>query len=391
MTKKNPKYNGLHVFKPNLNALRCGDVFLTRNAETTSKRDKLISDVIAMATRGHFSHALMCTAPPTLIEAIGDGVSNITVQICFAHDLKNVRVLRYRDNAIASAAASAAMRFFAKGYSVRAAVASIRPGSMASASDNEGIFCSALVAAAFRAGGAPEFASTNPMKVTPAKLEKSDAFTDVTTEVFVSILSPSNIEDMSALDGDRRLSPFAGQAQLLNSYYTRLSGPIGELIARHPAFASHRPTSFFECVQFIPSLCAAAKRFPQGTEEDWVRGQARLIDDFAYAFLSEGKLQAMSDAARVIDEESSRYLVEQSFRTDPDIDLDDIVGLIKATRAQIASRASVMNDPERPPGLSRTWDEWIRITEGTLEDLHRRLSVLNEVLARAFPSAGLQN
>ena len=172
------------------------------------------------------------------------------------------------------------------------------------------------------------------MKVTPAKLEKSKAFTDVTTEVFISILSPSNIEDMSALDGDRRLSPFAGQAQLLNSYYAKLSVPIGELIARHPALASYRPTTFFECVQFIPSLCAAAKRFPQGLEEDWVRERARHIDELAYGCLSEGKLRAMSDAARVIDEESSRYLVEQSFKTDPDIDLDDIVGLIRGnTRA----------------------------------------------------------
>lgn len=54
----------------------------------------------------------LSTAPQTLTEAIGDGISNTNAQNCFIHDLKHSRVLGYSDPAIASAATSAAMLFF---------------------------------------------------------------------------------------------------------------------------------------------------------------------------------------------------------------------------------------------------------------------------------------
>jgi hypothetical protein len=73
MTKRNPKYDHRYVLKPNLSALRPGDVFLTRNAESTSKKSKFQSDLIAVTTGGRFSHALICTVPPTLVEAIRNG------------------------------------------------------------------------------------------------------------------------------------------------------------------------------------------------------------------------------------------------------------------------------------------------------------------------------
>jgi hypothetical protein len=128
MIERNPEYDGLYVFKPNLAELQSGDIILTRNAETTSFKGKAQSDAIARATGGNFSHALLCSIPPTLIEAIGDGVSNVSAQICFVHDLQHVRVLRYPDQTIARAAGSAALKFVGQGYSVRNAIRSIFPG-----------------------------------------------------------------------------------------------------------------------------------------------------------------------------------------------------------------------------------------------------------------------
>ena len=125
MVERNPKYDGLHVLRLDLSRLNSGDVLLTRNVETASFIGKFVSDRIAKATRGNFSHALLCTRPPTLIEAIGHGVSNISGQICFAHDLKNVRLLRYHDSAIAGEAGSAALSFLGRKYSVYAALRSI--------------------------------------------------------------------------------------------------------------------------------------------------------------------------------------------------------------------------------------------------------------------------
>jgi hypothetical protein len=384
MTEKNPRYDGLHVFKPDLTKLRPGDVILTRNAEARSFKGKGMSDAIATATRGKFSHALICTAAPILIEAISGGVSNISAQNCFVHDLKHVRVLRYPNQAVARAAASEAFKFFGKEYSVRAAVRSVLPGVPISGLGDDKTFCSALVAAVYRAAGAPEFASINPMKTTPATLEKSGHFADVTSDVFVRILSPNNIEEMSALDGDRAVSPLAGQSKLLNSYYAKLSIPIGEFFAQNPTLLIKKPTSFFECLSFINSVSMAVNQLPRHAEADSVREQVRFIDDLAFELLSNGKWQAMLRAAQAIDEKSMQYSLEESFKAKADVNLRDTLGMIKATRDQIASRSSILSDPV---GQSRVWDEWVRTTRETIAELNNRLNILNEVLARVFPSA----
>ncbi|WP_338702080.1 YiiX/YebB-like N1pC/P60 family cysteine hydrolase (plasmid) [Bradyrhizobium sp. 26S5] len=384
MKEKNPRYNGLWVFKPDLTKLRPGDVILTRNAEASSFKGKRRSDIIAKVTRGKFSHALICTALPTLIEALADGVSNISAQNCFVHDLKHVRVLRYPNQAIARAAASEAFKFFGKEYSVQAALRSVLPGVPISDSGDDKTFCSALVAAVYRVAGAPEFASIHPMKTTPATLEKSAHFADVTSDVFVSVLSPSNIEEMSALDGDRAVSPMAGQSKLLNSYYAKLSVPIDEFFAQYPTLTLKKPTSFFECLPFINSACIAANRLPDHPEANKAREQVRFIDDLAFELLLEGKWQAMMKAAQAIDDEGMRYSLEESFKADPDVNLADTLGMIKATQDQIVSRSSILIDPV---GQSHVWDEWVRMTHEAVSELNTRLNVLNEVLERVFPSA----
>jgi uncharacterized protein YycO len=386
MAEKNPRYNGLYVFKLDLNKLQRGDVILTRNAESSSFKGKAVSDTIALMSRGNFSHALICTAVPTLIEALDGGVCNINAQSCFVHDLKHIRVLRYANASIASRAASAAMLFFAKGYSIRAAVASVVPSLAVPQAHDDRTFCSALVAAAYRAAGAPEFLAIDPMRTTPATLQKAPYLADVTSDVCKRILSPENIEEMSALDGDRMPSPMAGQAALLSGYYAKLAVPIDELMAEHPTLTEHRPNSFFECLQFISALCVAMSRFPDNEETYPVKEKAKRIDALAYALLTEGKWQAMQEAAQARDEESIQYTLSESFKRKPDINLEDTLGMIRASREQIISRASILDDPDRPLGYSRAWDEWDRHTRDSLPYFERRLAALNEALARAFPS-----
>src|SRR5262245_20654569 len=80
MVERNPKYDGLHVYKIDIGKLLPGDVLLTRNVETASSKGKLQARAIMKATRGSFSHAMLCTVPPTFIEAIGQGVSNVSAQ-----------------------------------------------------------------------------------------------------------------------------------------------------------------------------------------------------------------------------------------------------------------------------------------------------------------------
>src|SRR5262249_5765908 len=129
MIARNPKYDGLHVYKIDVSKIRAGDVLLTRNVETSSTKGRLQSSAIMRATRGSFSHALLCTVPPTFIEAIGHGVSNLSVLTCFAHDLKNVRLLRYHDASIAAKAGSEALPLVGQKYSIKKAVRSILPSA----------------------------------------------------------------------------------------------------------------------------------------------------------------------------------------------------------------------------------------------------------------------
>lgn len=387
MTEKNPRYNGLHVYVFDANELQRGDVVLTRNAESTSSKGKAVSDAIAAGSGGDFSHALLCTTPPTLIEAVDAGVSNINSHNCFIHDLKHVRVLRYPNAAIASAAASAAMMSFAKAYSVRAAISSIVPGVHLDQTHDDRTFCSALVAASFRAAGAPEFQTIRPMKTTPASLQKSAHFEDVTTDVLKRVPSFENVEDMSALDGDRMPSPMAGQAKLLFGYYSALLAPIDELMAAYPGLLSFRPTSFFQCLDMIGALCFEVDKLPDTFEAHDLRQRTKAIDELAYKLLSEGKWQAMQTAAEAVDNKSMHYTLEESFKPDPDIDLEGTLGFIRQTRDQIRSRTSILDDPGRPPGYSLVWDEWIRLTHVSLQYFEKRSSVLTEALGRAYPNA----
>jgi hypothetical protein len=137
---------------------------------------------------------------------------------------------------------------------------------------------------------------------------------------------------------------------------------------------------------FISALCAAIDRLPQGAETDKARARIKSIDGLAFDLLSEGKLRAMLGAARAIDETSMQYSLTESFKPDPDVNLTDTLGLIRGTRAQIASRSSILNDPTHLVGQSQAWDEWVNITEETVRDLNTRLALLNEVRARVFPS-----
>lgn len=386
MTERNPRYDNLQVFKPNLQNLMSGDVFLTRNAESTSFKRKAQSGAIANATGGNFSHALLCTTPPSLIEAIGDGVSQITLQRCFAHDLKNIRVLRYFDQQVAKTAGGMALRFLGQGYSVRGAIRSIMPATAELEMPSDQTFCSALVATAFRAAGAPEFATINPSKMTPASLEMSECFADVTPDAFLKILAPRNIEEMSALDGDRLPSPLGGQTKLFNSYYATLAPLINAFLDQYPGFPSQPPLSLIDCIDFIITTLAVCQRLPRSGEVERAIRELKVIDEVAFNLLAEGKWQEMQKAAQARDDASHHNLIAQSFMAKPDISLADLEGIIRATEFQIVSRSSILNDTARPLGASRAWDEWVNIAQEVIASLTNRLTILNEVKRRVFPT-----
>jgi hypothetical protein len=167
VVERNSRYDGVYVFKLLLSKLLPGDIILTRNREASGFKGRRQSDIIAKATRGNFSHAMICTTLPTAVEALGDGVATLSLTNTFCHTLENLRVLRYPDRTLARAAASKAMMFLGQGYSVRDAVLSVMPGTTQPQRVSEGTFCSALVATAFCATEAPEFVGVEPLRRHP--------------------------------------------------------------------------------------------------------------------------------------------------------------------------------------------------------------------------------
>jgi uncharacterized protein YycO len=383
MVERNPKYDGLYVYVIEVSKLMPGDVLLTRSAEASSMKDRFQSNAIARVTGGNYSHAMLCTVPPTLIEALGPGVSNVTAQRCFIHNLKNIRVLRYPDTAVAKSAGSYALPLLGQHYSIKKAVQSILPTTKLANLSDDKLFCSALVAAAYRKAGAKEFENIDPMRVTPATLEKSNYFTDVTAEVFVRVLSPNNIEEMSALDGDRQPSPMDNQTQLFQEFSGILLPMIREFIETTPELASKPgPTAFLDCVYFIETARRFCEEMPASQE---ARNKIVEIDEAAYAILADGRLEKMHAEATTHDENSVRYTIEQSFMPNPDIDLGATRALIITTRKQIASRSA---SPQRKE-TSRVGIKWREISDEVVNVLKRRLLGLEESFQRAFPGEPL--
>ena len=383
MVERNPKYDGRYVYVIDVSKLKPGDVLLTRNAEASSMKAGFQSSAIAKATRGTYSHAMLCTVPPTFIEAVGHGVSNVSAQRCFVHDLKNVRVLRYTDAAIAKNAVSYALPYLGQHYSIKKAVRSILPEEKLSKVGDDKLFCSALVAAAYRKAGAKELEKIDPMKVTPATLEKAKYFTNVTEDVFVQILSPSNIEEMSALDGDRQSSPMEQEVYLFQEFGGILLPKVHEFIKTTPEITFKLvPTTFLECVPFIE----AARRFCEDRPAyQEARKKIAEIDDAAYSLLADGRFEKIRADAITHDEAEIRYTIEQSLLPKPNINCRETRALIAATKQQIASRSG----KPRRPDISRVAKKWQVLSDEAVECLKRRLIALEESFQRGFPGEQL--
>lgn len=382
MVERNPAYDGVNVFVVRQDALQPGDVFLTKNVNTTSKKGRLQSGTIATATRGAFSHALICTVPPNLLEAIGDGVSNISTQICFAHDLKFVKVLRYHNPQIARAAGSIALSMLGQHYGTRLAIASVLPSIKAPNRIRKETFCSALVASVYRSVGAPEFAGIDPFKTTPAVLEKAPYFTDVTTKVLREMLAPNNVEEMSALDGDRAKSPLAGQARLFQSFVAEVSPELDKLFSEFPDFSEKRPITFFQCLDFVVTGIRSAKKLPNGNIKGAVLQRLGAIDELMQARLAKGELEELYKLGVNRDLQSHQYMIGESFKAKPDIDVQSLIAFLETTRSQIESRSRIFKDPDYALGLSRAFDEWRRISEDVIETFRQRELLIIEVINR---------
>lgn len=382
-----PKYDGQRIFMPLVEALRPGDLILTRNRWGERARDRKISSGIAKATGGKFSHVMVCSIPPTLVEAMPEGVGTISLQRCFVHDLDNVQVLRHPDPAVAGGAAARLQFHIGRTYSVSRAVVSPLPVRSMGVLRDRGIFCSALAATVFRQAGGEDVFTQLPEKTTPSTIEHYAGLIDVTAEIFRPARAPKNVELMSSLDGERRPSPSERQTQLLQRYAAEVFPAADTLVERFPEAGLNPPMTFFEILNLIVDAFARSEQV-----RDKIRFQAavRALDEQAAALLNVGEYAAIVSEMRELDQNTLQYALRASFSPRPDIGIEEVRGLLNTTRAQMSVRRggheSFLKDAW-PTGPSKAIASWLDINAPVLQAYERQAVVFGEILERLEPRA----
>lgn len=345
------------VYLPDASALRPGDIVLTRRREGGGSHIKA-AWAIAQATGGAFSHALICTSPPTLIEALpGGGVSTLSLGRAFAYGRDAVRVLRYSNAEIAEEAARRAQLELGRDYSVAKAVLSVT--ALEAPASDRGVFCSALVAQAFVDAGAPEFARTPPHRTTPATLEYLEGFKDVTDTVFRAAPSPRNLHTLVALDGERVPSPSLRQSEISAAYAKRLS-PVVAAIQRDFRSAPRSPvTTLNGCIKFLLDAYDVVDK--AGADAPALNGRLQILDGLAAGFLNSGEFADLYEALREIDRDTFAVAAAESFKRDPDLDVMALRAQRDASEAELPKRIEALADfrakaivPARPQPGSRS-------------------------------------
>lgn len=172
--------------------------------------DDRISKLIRRITGGTFSHTAICTFRPNFTEADGPGVSEFSLDRFGLMHRGAVRFLRLknsikRSGEIARSAALHAYRYCTQDYSTIAAAASVIPGW--NVTPKSRAFCSYLVAAAYDVAGLNLTVERKlPQKTTPADIERSPHFDDITENIVVEIFF-DEIEGVDFLDRNNPTSP----------------------------------------------------------------------------------------------------------------------------------------------------------------------------------------
>lgn len=377
-------YDGQMVWLPAVRLVRPGDILLTNNVESEASKGLKVSGLIRTVTGGRFSHAMICSSPPTFIEAVAGGVQTVSLARCFAHDIANVRLLRYPDAVIASQAAARAQREVGRSYSVPRAVGSVLP-VVAGRSADRGTFCSALVARCFALAGAECFKRVSSERTTPATIEAMMELEDITALVFTSQLAPNNIETMPSLDGDRVASTSGPQTEISARYAQAVLPLADALVASFPEADLTVTPTLYGILQLIDDAFLAFPRISEGRGEAYFDA-FNTLDDRLATLIGSGELMELIASV----ESSETGMIERNLRESlnekPDIDAGAMRNLYEASQSDLARREAVLHRYDAQPGPSKAMRSYMTVDRAVATGLRRRNAVMAEILARIAPS-----
>lgn len=295
-------------YLPLTGKLRQGDIMLVRG-------DNLASKFIRAATRGQFSHAMICVDPPTMIEAVPGHVRNLNLSRCYIANIKNIRILRYPDQTISAKAAREASLWLDMPYSKLAAICS-HP-KMPSRHSDCGVFCSRLVAEAFRKAGGSFVDAQPTSKITPALIEKEPNLQDITESVFELAPAEYNLGALSALDEEILPWVVDELAQMRRNCAEDVLPALRKYEDAHP---TKKITPSF--MKIIELLLGAESAFANDTACE--RNHLAAIDHSFYAAILNNGLEKGYLNLIKIQDERTEELIRDSFQSVPKFDIISI-------------------------------------------------------------------
>ena len=168
----------------------------------------LVATAIRTGTRSRFSHAAMHYKDLIFLEAISSGVCTFNTLVSAVNDKKNVQVLRIKDehqHALAASAADAAYALIGREYWVEGALRS--PLAIGQEDIRGRLFCSYLVAEAYRQVGLDLCPGKEPRFVTPGALSSSPLLHDVTDSVLYEAAEHELRAIVRLIDGNDPTTP----------------------------------------------------------------------------------------------------------------------------------------------------------------------------------------
>lgn len=382
-----PFYDGRMVYVADVAKIEAGDILLTRNVTGGGKKGLAQAKIIRAASGGEFDHVLICAVPPTFIEATGVGVKTLTLQMCFAHELANVRVLRYPEKRVAEKAAQFAQLQVGRDYSTKKAMASVFPRALVDEIADRGIFCSALVAHAFVEAGGDLFMASSVGKTTPATIQKMSGLNDVTELVFRSVLAPPNLERMVPLDAERPPSPSVAQTEITGRYAKELVPLAESIIASFSEAELSTPNTFYDCLTFLMAAVDATTKVSPERQEAYFEAVSHL-DAQAAALLETGELRRVFETLATMDASDISNSITDSFKPHPNIDVVGMCAQRQTTKMQIESRSNAVRQFAPYRINLAAMRAWIDLQEFSIEPFQQRLAAISEILQRIGAPGG---
>jgi hypothetical protein len=270
--------------------IRPGDVLLcTRPSDA-------ISRVIRKVTDGRFSHAAICTKSPIFLEADSTGVCSFSIERFLVNSPDHARILRLKsefdpDSKFSTGAAAEASRYETGRYDKMAAIASVFGG----AKFDSGLFCSYIVSAAYVSAGQNIAGGRAPRAATPAEIEQSGYFDDITATVLKRVALGRDgrhyFLDRSPQYPEGEVDE--GDVETPNQLYTRALQTVAGLASR---FLESKGLSRFAQYTDIFGVIVSHRADPWFGEFDGKL--ASWIDDLAYPVLTAAQTHLEQAQAR---------------------------------------------------------------------------------------------